>query len=451
MAHLRHYVDVQNAAGKENTEAQKKRLQKNLQLKISMNAPGQHSYHKPEHQTLPGVSLLIALGLVTAIVLFGILVSTLIVNSIRQSANINRANEAYYAAEGGLEKGLLENQKHGAGYSLTPQDFTYNDGANNPASTIKTVYQIQGQVPADTSYGGDSDYAGMFSVPTPGTGNVAPNCDPLKAVTNGVVSYDGIDYPTADPADHPCNWNRINVGETVTIPLYYTDSTGQAVNLFTPQNASTAQLFVRIRTACENNAVMCDKADRMELDWFSDGDPNTSYNDAIVNWQISGNNAITGQLLILEPRIIYDNFGNFNNQSTIIIETKINAAQQAGHFKVLDLDKGGIDQNSCIGKIIHFLINANTSLSPSCIANFPWLSHQLEKPVLKFTVINSIKESPSSTIPYLEYQIIMNINGTTPTDSSQIVIAEGFSGSFKQVLQVQQEQASGLLEYVIQQ
>lgn len=400
---------------------------------------------------LPGVSLLIAIGMVTAIVLFGILISSLVVSSIRESANINRANEAYYAAEGGLEKGLLENQLHGAGYSSTPPTFYYQQNPSNPSATIKTVYTIQGQVPADSAYGSDSDYSGMYGVPTPGTGNVAPDCDPLKAVTTGLVSYDGVDYATADPADHPCNWNKIRVGETVTIPLYYTDSNGQEVNLFNAANAANAQFFLRIRTACEDNEVMCSEADRMKLDDSTAGDASVDYNDAIVNWQIIGQDTNSGQTVTLEPFILIISMFNqplqFSGSTTIVFESKLNNTFFK-HEMLQKTSKGSEKIKSCDGSIINFLTSGGAT---SCSSGLNW-NYNLLHPVLKFTVINTLEDFNHNTIPFLEYQVIAGFPGNvTPANTSQIIRAEGFSGSFKQILEVQQQQQGGLLEFVVQQ
>ena len=53
-------------------------------------------------------------------------------------------------------------------------------------------------------------------------------------------------------------------------------------------------------------------------------------------------------------------------------------------------------------------------------------------------------------MPYLEYQLLSNVS-VPPTDTVQTITSEGFSGTFKQVLQVKVPQDSGILEYVIQQ
>ncbi|MFO0780946.1 MAG: hypothetical protein U0519_03630 [Candidatus Gracilibacteria bacterium] len=66
-------------------------------------------------------------------------------------------------------------------------------------------------------------------------------------------------------------------------------------------------------------------------------------------------------------------------------------------------------------------------------------------------VIHSLDELGGSKIPYMGIVITDGTVTPPPTDTTQTVKAEGYSGSFKQVLQVKNPQETGLLEYVIQQ
>lgn len=77
---------------------------------------------------------------------------------------------------------------------------------------------------------------------------------------------------------------------------------------------------------------------------------------------------------------------------------------------------------------------------------------RINKPVLKITVINSLRDFVTDNpIPYLEYQLLSDVNAGSPSDTSQTITAEGFSGEFKQILEVKQPQEGGILEYVVQQ
>ncbi len=393
-------------------------------------------------KTHRGVSMLVALILVGVLLLFGLIISNVVISAIRDSANVNRSNQAFYAAEGALEEGLYAANQHGAGYSdPAPVSSVYAANAGQ-TSTVNATYKIQGQVDPNSQYAD-----GTYGVPSPGTGDVGSECDPLTAVISGSFEYpEGSQITYNDYKDHPCNWNKISVGETVTIPLYYTDQNGDAMPLMGPN--STLQL--KIRTACTTGEALCVNSDRYDLDYIN-GDPTYSGNDPIINWQILGDDLNSGQGYVLNPWISFSGINLIALSSTIISESKIDAARMAMTFKVLDQSSKGIDLNGCIGKILDFIQDSDTSLSSCGNASFYWSTHTITKPVFNFTIIHSMEDTLGRTVPYLEYQLISNAPLATPTDVAQTVMAEGFSGSFKQVLQVQQPQASGLLQYVIQQ
>lgn len=422
-----------------------------------------------------GVSLLISLILVGILVIFGLTISNIVISSIRESANVNRANQAFYAAEGALEKGLLENLQHGAGYTSNVETVGYGqfgmctDPANcssccstkypndlslcvsacmsgNSGSPLKATYKIQGQVPVSSQYA-----SSQYGIPTPGSGDVGKNCDPLTAVKSGSFYWpEGSQTVYSDPTDHPCNWNKIRVGETVAIPLYYTDSNGDPVNLMTPN--STFQL--KIRTACSDGSEFCAPLDRYDLNYLQ-GDATYNGNDPIVSWQIVGEDSNAGgTTLTLGPYIYFLWNNDLGPLATIIHEKKIN---NTASYIVLNTDSFGEDPDKCRGEIRYFLTNNASAVDGGggllgCSSTLKWDTQQIVKPVLKFTVIHSLKDILNNDIPYLEYQLLSSSNmSSQPSNVSQTVTAEGFSGSFKQVLEVKQPQESGLLEYVIQQ
>lgn len=427
-----------------------------------------------------GVSLLIALGLVTVIVLFGLIVSNVVVTSIRQSANVNRANEAYFAAEGGLEVGLLANLEEGAGYTADLGEVPYN---GNVVAKVK----VQGQVPMNVKYEMPSQYNGMYGVPTPGTGNAGANCDPLKAWRSVHFAYDtqNKEYTEnsggADASDHPCNWNKIGVGDIVSIPLYVANNacSNNPDNICNPADLGITQLIVRVRTPCSNGDEFCSATQRYKLDeTFGDPDlkcdsmngPTDGCGDTIVSWSISGTNIDENKVYELRPLAVpnqayYDkqNKKRFPMNSEIY-EYLINQARSGmpsfmmncggpgGLFCVLHHNRGGEDlflPPNNPDTILNFLLNLGTFARTA--------GEKLHKPVLKLAVISSLRDEaaqgiPPYTVPYLEYQVISNVSTSySPTDVSQTITAEGFSGEFKQILEVKQPQEGGLLEYVIQQ
>jgi hypothetical protein len=427
------------------------------------------------YSTKSGVSLLIGIVMVTILLLFGMTVSGMVVESIRQSVSVNRANQAFYAAEGALEEGLYQNVTLGAGFTgevtesnirLDASGAPCTENSTDPACDYPATasYQIGGQVPVGLRY--NPPY-GEYGIPTPGTGTVGTNCDPLEADIDTSAPYFFIsttkepnflisnltsitDYQrlTTDPKENPCNWNKLKVGDSVSIPLYYTtypegpDSEGIPTNVFT----SGTSFSLRMRTACKNGMVYCPSADRYVLNTDPLHSDNVyKGNDPIVAWQVTGVNS-EGKQETLEGKTNTDENGLDVQNSTIIHEIKINTST---NFVVLEssnpLFYKGIDLNGKEGNIQNFILGA---VEPD------WSERGiLDKPTLKLSVIHSLLSDDGETnVPYLEYQVLSSTNLTTPpADTVQTIRAEGYSGEFKQVLEVKQPQESGLLEYVIQQ
>lgn len=420
-----------------------------------------------------GVSLLISLGLVGVIVLFGLIVSNVVVTSIRQSANVNRANEAYFNTEGALEQGLMANQKQGAGYSSGEQT----------ATGLDAVFEVTGTVPMNVQYENPSTFDGMYGIPTPGTGDVGADCDILKAWNMNRFVYDDQtnSYTVAsggsEAADHPCNWNKIRVGDIVSIPLYVNDpinctTLGQD-GICNPVDLGMTDLRLRVRTPCSDGKEYCADSARYELD-DTFGDPELACDppskvdgcgDTIISWSISGTNLGGDKVYELRPLAVPEYMypidkrrREFNSE---IYEYLINNAKtltlgaytlNCDPFCVLDENRGGEDlslpDDQTPGTVLQFLTNS-TPFGPRTGTDI------LHKPVLKLALINSLRDKNSATgdpVPYLEYQLITdNALDSNPTDSSQTITAEGYSGEFKQILEVKQPQEGGLLEYVIQQ
>ncbi|MBU1953660.1 hypothetical protein KKH03_01660, partial [Patescibacteria group bacterium] len=349
-----------------------------------------------------------------------------------------------YAAEGGLEMGLLANSKQGAGYSEILAPKIYGNGVSTAAVEIK------GQVPVSTQYATPSSYWGKYGAPTPGTGNVGADCDPLKAFRSKSFNYDSITntYTEAtngafDAADHPCNWNKIKVGESVSIPLYYTDSGGVHNLIANPLD----KFIIRVRTPCRYGDEMCIKSGRYTFDFTSQGDSNYGYNDPLMSWQIVGEDANnSNSSLVLQPYIKIIN-KVLQPNSTIFHEKRLYSGYLSGDFEVLDVTSLSEDLNNCpVNSISNFLSNSNNA----CPNGYNWNQQSIQKPVLKLSVIKNLISDQADTIPYLEYQFLSNTS-TPPTDTSQTITSEGLSGEFKWTLEVKKPQGGGLLEYVIQQ
>ncbi|MCA9374623.1 hypothetical protein KC725_05690 [Candidatus Peregrinibacteria bacterium] len=409
------------------------------------------NHKKAIYRHREGVSLIIAIGLVTVITLFSLIVSNVVVTSIRQSANVNQANKAFFNTEGALEQGLLANSKEGAGYS----------SGETAADNLDATFEIQGQVPVNTQYDTPSSYDGMYGAPTPGSGNVAEDCDPDKPWISTPFNYDNggyIEDPTTgyDAADHPCNWNKITVGEVVNIPLYVTGQcSANPDSICDPADLGLDTIIVRLRTPCANGDEFCAPIDRFDLD-TANGNPEVAGDDTIVDWQITGVPMGGGSTYVMDPnRDAWDVFPCFGNRCpwvTEIYESLLNQQKNNASFENLVIEQNstklGLEpKTKNTGNLYNFIHN----ISPWDVGGMAQRISEIHKPVLKLSVINSLQESQSTVIPYLEYQILTDAQNYAPTDASQTIRAEGYSGEFKQILEVKQPQEGGILEYVIQQ
>jgi len=86
-----------------------------------------------------------------------------------------------------------------------------------------------------------------------------------------------------------------------------------------------------------------------------------------------------------------------------------------------------------------------------CEADAIWNTFTLKMPIFKFSIISSMFDTNKEKIPYLEYQFLTSDLPFPPSNVSDIIKAEGFSGSYKQVIEVQQPHSGGFINYVIQQ
>jgi hypothetical protein len=273
---------------------------------------------------------------------------------------------------------------------------------------------------------------------------------------------------TTQGIDNACNWNKIKVGETVGIPLYTTASDGTIKN---PVDLDLQTLKVKLRTPCLDGASggpnACSGSGRYRLDDYNGVDTllqcavsKTSYcGDTVVSWSIVGTNVTGDKVYTLVPYTPVVS-GKRTKPNSEIYEWLINSVRSTGSpfsgfscdtYCVLYGGRFAIDPLDEINNasILDFLLNG--SVDGLFVRSG---TDKIYKPVLKLSVIGSLSEfSSGNTVPYLEYQITTNVGvgGSAPPDLAQTVTAEGFSGPFKQVLEVKLPQETGLLEYVIQQ
>lgn len=354
-----------------------------------------------------GFALLMTLAMVTLVTIFALGITTVVTSTMRGTVYVEQANEAFFAAEAGLEEGLYYNSMHEAGYEeefVGGEDFTGENDA-------QADFEVKGR-PVEITAG---VYIGDYVAPRPGTGSAGSDCDPLDEVTY------------ADDLDNECNWNKLHYGETVGIPLYRDDgtwATGQDV--LEAVDVALSDLVVRIRVPAG-----------YELNDHGN-DYRHEDNDVVVNWEIRGDCEYdppeVPNTCALLPRADLLNV----NSDTRITEFDIDLV--GGGIYDMVQNFRGIDEGNRIVTIYDFLRNSAGDFEAGRTIN---------KPILKLSVIHSLFDATQGvSIPYLEYQVITD---EPLANVYQIISAEGVSGSFKQSLEIKEGQETGVMEFVIHQ
>ena len=99
----------------------------------------------------------------------------------------------------------------------------------------------------------------LYTLPALGTGDATDlECVPFDLNSN-ILRFDrGENF--IDPLEHPCNYNKLEFGDTIAIPLFYIDDSGQVVNY---DFASPMQ--ISFRGPCSDLSEYCEDRLRMNL------------------------------------------------------------------------------------------------------------------------------------------------------------------------------------------
>lgn len=424
-------------------------------------------------KTSPGLSILLSVVMISAVVVFSIGVTTMVTDSTRQAANVKQSTTAYYSAEAALEQALWVNHSLTAAGSAQGAQATGSTGplANNqPAGNFK----IQGL--ADSTFL-DPTINGTYIQPFPWTGNVpwhgegskpvVGGCDPQKPplTSGGTFSYpnptQGQPPLSPNTLDHPCNWGKLAVGEKVTIPLFGVDKNGGNIVNFD-------NFQVRLRTPCKDGQEYCLNTDRLLLNCFDKGsgekrcsalttDYNKDRGEVVLVWQIAATKA-AGSTITINPLEHIQSTGYYYSDDSQIHEGKIAETAKSQDFLILNstIDQGTDINTKLSEKIQDFItslpFDSKVSLSLSVVLNLVGCQGQ--------TSCNNNNDNPAKSnyntphlLPYLEYQIkLLGANSSNPPASKDnIVTSEGQSGPFTQTIQVRAPIDNSSLEYVIQQ
>lgn len=423
-------------------------------------------------------SLVMVLGLIAMIVAISFGVSQIVVTSIRTGAQLKNSDEAYYAAEGAIEKVLEQVKRYDVGYSDSQTgatNFTQKQiGGSQGGTTPTTIgneatadYTIEGQLPdapfITGAYGAvtgscpnvtvpPNTTGGKYSFPAAGNGeaggilcrDIEPvvDCNTLRTAPEATVEVQGQSQPNfiiSDPADYPCNWGVIRAQDPVVVPLYVDRGNGIIDNPAKTMNESNGQIdttknglgmssfVMRFRTPCaipSGSTVrprVCAGNEREEIDDQSI--------DLAAIWKIEAEEWGTGNLLSLEPDSSLNPFTN-----TEIKSAKLNSSQD----KLTSITEVALGNLNGVQNKVRYIAEYLQLISSSY--------ETIHKPRLKLSLTKPLQNKLGEEIPYLEYQLLTDIR---IANSSPIIEVEGFQNGVKQTILIQPSYEKGVLDFVV--
>lgn len=407
-----------------------------------------------------GVSLIIAIIFVSAFLLVIAGLAEAQISTIHAIGNRENEGKARYLAEGAAEHALLWAATHGIGANTIDdpnfEDYVaplYNDAAelgfancadtdedstngNQPCINIEVIgrssetVQIAGAGPS------------YFSIPMAGTGDAGENCTLVNASSD---------------ANDECNWNKLSVGQTVEIPLYYVDDSGLVQKL---DVSSAGDFLLRIRAPGSEELFPL----------FTDEDNyrHIEKDPVLVQWTISGTSTAPGGQVAGRTLIAKDNKeGQFRldeneaDENTEISGGRINAARIAVGYLNDFIVLGKSNFRNDIGRNI----TSQGGREAQTISTF---LNQVNNPVLRLSLVGQPRRNTSSAlgdfdpdnnnhvnssvfdISYLEYQFLTDSSHAV-SDSKQIIIGWAEFGGFRKEVRREIQREPTLGGFVLEQ
>ncbi|MFA6435527.1 MAG: hypothetical protein WCW30_00095 [Candidatus Gracilibacteria bacterium] len=346
-----------------------------------------------------GLSLIFAIITMTIIMVVAGTMSASFLRANTRNMDLFRSIQAYYASRASMEKAIADvaDPTHGIGYESSSAAAISWDTNRDGTEDVTGTYEIFSQAkPLDwQSAGSTCDGTQDCYIPIPGTGDVGTSCDFEDTSASWATG--------TDAADDDCNWNRIGYGETVTIPLFYTDPDSPDGELVNSYITGSETFKLRVRTPMDPDTGI-----RYQLDEGED--------KVIMSWEFNGtcNDGGSDYTCYLTPITI-------KGEETFIYDYSINEGINSKDFIVINIQdysnptivkSGTDDQNYIFVHIYEFLT-----------ATYLDYTHTINQPYFKITLPQSlIAEDGITSIPYLEYQLITN---TPIADNKIVYISDG--------------------------
>lgn len=346
---------------------------------------------KRSKNSRPAYSLIFAFVIMTVIMLIA---TTTIKNTNEKLAyyrDMEGPVKAKLAAESAAENGIGQIRGANAGFEPPYESGSFSEDADGDG-----IYETYGDY---TVYSKaqrlDGSGADTWYTPIPGTGTAG---DPDDC---SIMNDD-------EGEDHPCNWNKLMYGDSVTIPLYTDDGYG---NILTAADFSSFDDWqLRVRTPCADGSVDNETCTRFVMNesdssgTFADG--TSTSGDSVVFWQLVGEDSAGVVSLMPVDTSTGGTFGSIVRHpdlNTEIYESKIN---DASDYVVLETADGLTDPYTEV---------YNTCMDPDLTT----LSLQLN------IVTPLQKYGTGDSIPYLEWQLITHASEPFG-DTKAVIVGEGY-------------------------
>lgn len=209
----------------------------------------------------PGISLLIAVIFVGALMIIVVGLAETTINAIRDSRDYHRILQARYASQGMLNAAMQKALKGPRGAEInmassSAESFLQGVLCGQPSSGRQNTACLSGSFMSAVNVMSKASAAlklaseNLYSTPAAftkdgkvkGTGSVSETCE---YDMDGDDDVDNDDYKSAD---NPCHWNKLYPNEKHDLPLYYEESGGIVKN---PKDTNLSKIYLRARTPCQ--------------------------------------------------------------------------------------------------------------------------------------------------------------------------------------------------------
>lgn len=222
----------------------------------------------------------------------------------------------------------------------------------------------------------------------------------------------------SDFVDDPCNWNKLMAGETVTIPLFDTDSSG---NIKTPATLSGFTGWsLKVRTPCSDESFTSTCA-RYEMDENNSDPDGPVEGDSVIFWQLLGEDSSGNEAILIPNDKAEDvpisrtevELQRTNDTNSEIYEALINSAAD---YSVLSVSSSS-DATSVYHTIYNYCIGDtdNDSVAETTFTSL----------YLQLAIVTPLLNSDGAPIPYLEWQL-ETASIEPMSDNKSVFIGQGY-------------------------